>query len=825
MRIISHRISMFAALGISFLMMSGHFSAQAQEVKPSGRPQPVLQTTPKAIYCVAWSPDGKTLATGTRFGAIRLWDARTGALLRALEKIESLSRHKTINTLAFSPDGQTIASGNDYGEVQLWNVGSGEMVRRLEQGIGSRAHRGEIFSLAWSPDGQTLATASQDKTAALWDARNGALISTLKGHKTLVGGVAFSPDGKTLASVAEKLNLWDARTGTPRSEWPLETQEQTSSSHDVAWSSDGTKLAIARFPLVVWDVATQKSQTGKIPIFPGDIWAVAFSPDGKTIATAHGPESDDRRECDVLLWDSRTLEPRQTLRGHKKAISDLCFSPDGKSLASVGLDGAVKIWPLLGNRPPVSLVPMDGNTSDWIALSEEGFYDAPDSKSMASEIKWRVGNQEWPLETFAPTFHRPDIVRRLLQSEPIAPNSPLGLLLAARSAPPSVAFLPAGEKEKVQGETAVVQVAVSDELADPRLEFRVNGRPVTVSWSVGPPQTISDSNRAQVLGGKIAPASHAVARHYNATIPLPPGETQILVRAIATDASGLESAADFTIKRELTDARGMVITSLSGAAAREATKAFQGDLHVLSIGVSQYKDAAFNLQYPVADATSFGALWPPMKDRLYQNVLLTQLADSKATVPAIQAQLSRLIKSTTNKDTVIIFLAGHGLKVNEQNFYFATHEADFENPQKTALPWTALTEVLAKVPAKRVVLFLDACHSGSALGEARASNERMAETLVRRAGVMVFASSRGDQASFESPEWKHGAFTKAVLEGIGEGKANFDSGVGQDGTITVAKLLVYLQARVPKMTQDQQHPTCPLMQDFGEPFQLAKLTK
>src|SRR5262249_34304766 len=158
-------------------------------------------------------------------------------------------------------------------------------------------------------------------------------------------------------------------------------------------------------------------------------------------------------------------------------------------------------------------------------------------------------------------------------------------------------------------------------------------------------------------------------------------------------------------------------------------------------------------------------------------------------------------------------------------FYFATHEVDPSSParlEQTALPWTVFQTMLAKVTASRVVLFLDACHSGSALGEQQASNERLAEALGRRGGVVVFSSSRGGEFSYEEPALQHGAFTEALLEGIGQWKADLAIGGKPDGRITAEELLAYLRTRVPQLTQNRQTPTCPLLYDFGEEFLLAR---
>jgi uncharacterized caspase-like protein len=171
-------------------------------------------------------------------------------------------------------------------------------------------------------------------------------------------------------------------------------------------------------------------------------------------------------------------------------------------------------------------------------------------------------------------------------------------------------------------------------------------------------------------------------------------------------------------------------------------------------------------------------------------------------------------------------MSGHGVQVSDGEYYFATHDIDASTEQQvaaTALPWTAFQTTLASLKAKRVVMFLDACHSGNALGGQQAYNERLAEALVKRAGVMVFASSRGSEYSYERDEDKHGAFTEALIEGLGSGKADFEIAGKKDGVITAEELLTYLRARVPQMTDNKQTPSCPLLRDFGEAFPLAKV--
>jgi WD40 repeat protein len=156
------------------------------------------------VNAVAFSPDGKTLASASRDRTVKLWDAGSGATLQKL-----VGHTNGVSAVAFSPDGKTLASASRDRTVKLWDAGSGAVRQTLE------GHMGYITAVAFSPDGKTLASASYDGTVKLWDAGSGAVRQTLEGHTDWVNAVAFSPDGKTLASASEDrtVKLWDTNSG------------------------------------------------------------------------------------------------------------------------------------------------------------------------------------------------------------------------------------------------------------------------------------------------------------------------------------------------------------------------------------------------------------------------------------------------------------------------------------------------------------------------------------------------------------------------------------------------------------------------------------
>ncbi|MBD0303448.1 MAG: serine/threonine protein kinase [Tolypothrix sp. T3-bin4] len=181
------------------------------------------------VCSIAISPDGETLASGSRDNTIKLWNLATG------REISTLNGHSgLVYSIAFSPDGETLASGSDN-TIKLWNLATGREIRTL------KGHSNSVFSVAISPDGMTLAGGSDNKTIKLWNLATKQEICTLKGHSDWVWSVAISPDGQTLASgSADKtIKLWNLTTGQE-----IYTLKRHSKSvYSVAFSPDGMTLA------------------------------------------------------------------------------------------------------------------------------------------------------------------------------------------------------------------------------------------------------------------------------------------------------------------------------------------------------------------------------------------------------------------------------------------------------------------------------------------------------------------------------------------------------------------------------------------------------
>jgi predicted NACHT family NTPase len=302
------------------------------------------------VTSLAYSPDGKTLASGGWDRKVRLWDALTGKEIRAFTK-----RQGAVSSVAYSPDGQTLAWGSRDRIVRRWDVVTGKEI------CACQGHQDAVSCVAYAPDGQTLASGSWDRTVRLWDVVTGKEIRAFKGHQGAVSSVAYSPDGQTLASGSwdQTVGLWDVVTG--RKIRSLKGHQ--SQVRSVAYSPDGKTLASGSYDRMVrvWDVAMGK-EIRSLQGPQGAVSSLVYSPDGKTLASG----SEDKS---VRLMETATGKDRLRRSGHLGEITALSFSPDGARLVSASEDTTVLVWDLVGAA--AAQVPLTSRELDrhWNALA------------------------------------------------------------------------------------------------------------------------------------------------------------------------------------------------------------------------------------------------------------------------------------------------------------------------------------------------------------------------------------------------------------------------------------------------------------------------
>ena len=301
------------------------------------------------------------------------------------------------------------------------------------------------------------------------------------------------------------------------------------------------------------------------------------------------------------------------------------------------------------------------------------------------------------------------------------------------------------------------------------------------------------------------PAAGLAAEYQDFQVPIPPRDCTVAVLA----ETALANSELATVKLHYQEKPRLDTGSLPR-------------LYLLAVGVADYQDPGLKLSYPAKDARDFSKLLEAQKGRLYREVSATLLTDAKATRDNILDGLEWLQRQVTQKDVAVLFFAGHGMNdPTTGSFYFLPVNADLDAVRRTMLASTDITSTLDSLAGKRV-LFLDACNSASVRGRggirggidlARIRKEFEAAGE----GSVVFAAASGRQGAQESEEWGNGAFTKALLEGMG---ARGDP--HRTGRITVSMLNTYITERVKELTRGAQTPIFKSQDDLAD-FPLALL--
>jgi WD40 repeat protein len=330
----------FAPDGRSFLSSGGNGSIGLWELPQAlveghqdagpAQPQPHATVRGGAFSCAAFSRDGRFLAVASH-NVIQVWDQAAAKMLFILRGHE-----RWVWTLAFSPDSRTLASGSMDNTIKLWDLTTGKARATLE------GHTDKVWCVAFSPDGKVLASASEDRTVRLWNVTTGKPQKVLGHHAAYYYSVVFAPEGKTLVSGAfdGDVRLWDIASGEV-----LTHLDGHIATVRLALAADGNALATASHDGTVklWHLGTRKLvrtlEGHKLPLE-----GAAFSPDGKLLATVSGQFQAQRMPGEIKLWEVASGKELASWSGHQGPIHGVAFTPDGKTLATASADGTVKLW-------------------------------------------------------------------------------------------------------------------------------------------------------------------------------------------------------------------------------------------------------------------------------------------------------------------------------------------------------------------------------------------------------------------------------------------------------------------------------------------------
>jgi WD40 repeat protein len=823
------------------------------------------------VEALAFSPDGKFLASAGDAKRIRVWDVQKRTCVYDLR-----GHQESIKALAFSPDGTRLASGGNDKLVILWSLATGKEQARFHNGGGKAGPWSPVGCLAWSPDGRTLATPGQwqkETAVRLRNAAGGSHRGNLAGDVGAVGQwqgkvwlncLQFTPDSTGLLVTAADgwpltAKVYDVATGQLRSKIQANWIELPFSAAGL--SADGTVAAVAASPAsavylwrvqdgkllghlvgkgkpiygagwladgksIAWretpmpkveppfpfersfhltdlklglartkDCSTQRHKEAGLSLHRGEGWrTVSVKRDETVVANLAFKNNVAERVTFVGkdrvavagrvrflgLFDAATGKRVLTYHGFLGNVKHLAPSPDGRYLLAGGEDETLHVF---GRDRPEPLLSLFVVGREWVAWTPEGYYAA----SLGGErlMGWQVDNGPDALGTFYPAaqFHaslyRPDVIRRLLEEGSVAKALEAAdrvrgvagskAVQVAEVLPPKVTLTAA----KVRG----------GQVKQPTVEVEV------VAQGVG---THPLTNLLLLLDGRPYPgtvlyptqAGPGAAVKHTWTVELTPGEHTLRALARSAVSTGFSNDLEITLAKDVPRPR----------------------LFLLSVGIDAYADKNLTLKCAVNDARGLADTFIHKGDPLF-DVHPRVLTNDQARRAGILAGLKWLAANVDKQDVTVVFFAGHG-ETEGKSFYLLPQDVRVGNLGKTAVSADELKRQLASLPG-RVVLFLDACHSG-ALGKAvldlardKAVHDLARDLSDEDCGVVVMCAALGSEKAGEANG--HGFFCQALMEVLrGERQAPKNP---QDGKVYLHHVEQYVIDRVQELSHDEQHPT------------------
>lgn len=743
-------------------------------------------------------------------GTVRIWDLASGKLLD-----HPVSGYKGVTGIIYSPDGGRFLFGTSDHEVVVLDAESGKEL------FSEKDHRGAVTCVAFSADGRLMASGSLDSTVVVRDVETGKKVSTVTLDSGAVVQIQFISDDVLMIALNDPApyttfdrlvfrsvsggeapypgirHPWGFRSGVASSVGEITATGSGRYLNFVLDFTDNEKKSNPRVNagrVELWETKTGQS-IAKLEGHLDGIRSVIFSPDGKVLASG----SDD---VTIRIWDVEKGVPVATLHGHAGSVRVLRFSPDGRFLFSGSEDGLVKIWDTVSWKELASLISLSEEDS-YAIIGSDRYYTA--TPAVAEHVHFVKGLQPYGFENFDLIFNRPDLVL-----------DRLGFAGEGVKASYLKAYLKRLDKMGFGPDE------ISPEMHLPEVKIKNKDIP------------LETDQRMLTLNIKASDERYQLDRInvYINDVPI------FGVRGLSVRSKGKRSVKK-SIPVELSAGVNRVQVSVHNIRGAESLKkgfeisfkapAQKPDLYVVAIGVSRYLQSAYDLKYAAKDAMDIAQLFENKKD-LFDSVYTLTILDEEATFENILSARTFLERSGVD-DQVVIFVAGHGLLSAELDYYFATHEVDFQHPEKNGLPYEALEELVDGIPARKKLILMDTCHSGELDKEevefvAAESNVKVRSfrgvglvprlgvnsvnlllktiftDLRRGTGAVVITSSSGNEFSYEDSERQNGVFTFSVIEALKKGKAR-----KYGGSVKVSQLVDYVSSRVRELTSGQQNPT------------------
>ena len=770
---------------------------------------------------IAFSPTGE-MAVTSHDGALRLYSAK----LEFQGSVVAPSNDRT-EGVAFSPDGTRLVVG--YVGTMAVDILDAKNLQLLYRADTSGLDIGDLAAVGWSADGQTIFAAGDYYTRggkeermqmfAWGDQGRGerrafdAAGNTVMDLKVMPGG------GAAIADANHGFTVYDAKGDIVLRKTSIAADLRGELGDAFTVSEDGTRV---RFGLGIdgrdpwlFDMSTLRFAESPEPtgdLKPANIdkldvkdWNSTDNPtvggaplqlDANETSRSLAIEADGETLVLGTDWALRRYTRKSTplwTRAVPNIPWGLNITAKDQLLIAAHTDGTIR-WYRLADGAELLALFVDAVDKRWIAWTPSGYYAA--SPGGEDLVGWQVnrGFEEtpdfFPASQFHERFYRPDIVREVLNTYDEE---------AAIKSANAKAKRPARKDDVASMLPPVIEITA------PGDGTSVTDTVVTLSYRVRtadgqPPEAIEvliDGRPQGQRGAAIVNEDESLS--LDVTIPA----RDVEVALIAKQGDQVSVPARLALK-------------WAGPPSEDQIKR---KLYAVFVGISDYEKPGLKLSFADDDARDFSDNARAQAGTLYESVDIKLLTDKDASAENIRGALGWLEEKVGPEDTGLLFMAGHGITDAKQRFYFLPVGGDPDDLRGTSIGESEIRETISALAGK-ALFFIDACHSADSLkGDVAAADVTAVINRMARAdsGVIMFASSGGNELSLERADWSNGAFTEALLAGV-LGAADYE----KDGSISTAELNLWLSTQVKKLTQNRQNAVM-LKPDTVPDFSIARV--
>lgn len=693
-----------------------------------------------------------------------------------LNKIQELEKTHAPIGLDYSPKGRYLVAGSSSDTssevVAVYDSYNNYKLKKV-----LRKHTSSVFTVAFLTDDLAVSAGGDHKEIYVWNIHSGVVDKEIMGVGDVIWSVGIKGDSIAWGHKFDTKTDYHKVQSSFSHSFNLKTMQISRDVHGFnrAVTSEGPyRLEHARGGKygssdAVLNIYKNGVKTGSIVKTSSTGYSNRCYGIYKDYVISGGGNGS------LMVYDIRG-KLISDLVGHTGSIWSLAV--DGDRLVSGSDDQTIRLWNLneLGKksviRPMLNI--FVATNEEHIIWSKSGFYDA--SVGGDKYIGYHINQGRYKesrfvgSDRFYATNYRPDLIASILtlgsEEDAISATSRIKKVKkvdVVTSLPPEVILLSDAGIKTSKSMVDIEFMVLNSGMAIQEVVVTLNGRKTKTRGL----------RKKKISKGEIR------------TVSINLEEGQNIVEIMARNKHALSAPITVKIQRKVTK-----------------KNIYKPDLYLIAIGVSEYKNKSYNLGVADKDAKAITRLFKKQKGKVYNNVQAKTLTNSQATKDNILDALDWLNTQATQRDVAVIFIAGHGVNDDYGKYYFLNYESNLDKLRRTALKWIEFEDTLNNLPSK-VILLADTCHSGNIAGMRRDMTSAIKSIVNAGTGQVIMTATTGNGYSYEQKSWGHGAFTKALIEGLEEHKADYDA----DRSVSIKELDLYVTKRVKALTKGKQKPT------------------